>query len=67
MARSRTITPVEVQNYLTGVDYPVNKDELIQSARDQDAPDEVLEILNQIPDREYQKPTDVTREIGFLE
>ena len=55
-----------VQDYLNGVDYPCDKQDLIEFAEDQDAPDYVLEILEQIPEREYQSAGDVTRGMGTM-
>jgi hypothetical protein len=57
-------TPVEVQRYLEGIDYPASKEKLIQTAQDNDASQDVFETLNNLPDREYESPTEVSMEIG---
>ncbi len=64
---NRITSPDDVETFLSGIEYPATKDELIQAARDQNASDDVLEILDRIPDMEYNESTDVAEEIGRLE
>lgn len=58
--------PIQVQKYLKGVDYPATKAELFDLAEQNGADESIKSILNQIPDREYTKPSDVSREIGLI-
>ncbi|EKE18824.1 MAG: hypothetical protein ACD_9C00221G0005 [uncultured bacterium] len=58
------IPPVELQKYLSGVDYPASKDQLIQAAQDNDADQEVFDTLNNLPDKEYESPAEVSMEMG---
>jgi hypothetical protein len=44
--------PTEIQRHLKGVDYPADSDELLDVARAEDAPPEVLEALESLPDDE---------------
>ncbi|RXA20278.1 DUF2795 domain-containing protein [Methanosarcina sp. MSH10X1] len=44
------------------MDYPAGKKEIIKKARDNKAPKEVIEILEDIPDREYENAADVSKE-----
>lgn len=64
MANPDPGNPIQVQNYLGGVDYPVNKDQLVEAAESNGAPDAVLETLRQLPSSEYKQPTDVTRAVS---
>ncbi len=67
-------SPALVQHHLHGMHYPATRDDLINYARSQceggDHPDSecerVVQILNQLPDREYQRPTDVSKAFGEL-
>ena len=59
-------SPIEVQKYLEGIEYPASKDELIQIAQDNDAGQEIFDTLNKLPDRDYESPTEVSMEIGRL-
>ncbi|MFI6029769.1 DUF2795 domain-containing protein [Amycolatopsis magusensis] len=56
--------PIEVQKHLSGVDYPAGRDDLIKAAQGNGADDSTLEALRGIPDREYEGPSGVSKEIG---
>jgi hypothetical protein len=62
-----TVNPIELQKYLKGMNYPASKDDLIEHAEEQGADDEILDLLEQIPDEEYDAPTDVNKALGELE
>jgi len=57
--------PIQVQKFLGGLDYPASKDEIVRTAQDAGADDDVLEALDGIPDREYDGPTAVSEAIAF--
>lgn len=60
--------PISVQKYLKGVDYPATTEELIQYAEEQGADEEVLSMLEQLPeDEEFESPTDLSEALGELE
>jgi hypothetical protein len=40
-----------VQTYLKGIDYPASKEDLISTARSNEAPKEVMDILNKAAER----------------
>jgi uncharacterized membrane protein len=61
-----TVNPVQVQKFLEGVDYPVSKEELIKKADQEGADKNVRLTLERLPDRVYNKPTDVSRAVGQL-
>lgn len=56
---------VDVQKYLSGVDYPATKQDLLDSAGDNDAPQEVIDALNGIAEKEYASPAEVSKEVGM--
>jgi hypothetical protein len=62
----KVVNPIQVQRFLCGVDYPASRQALIETARRHGADATVLETLARLPDRVYQKPTEVAREIGKL-
>jgi hypothetical protein len=64
---ARKVSPTEVERFLKGLDYPAFKEDLIEYAQDQGAPDEVLDMLDQLEEEEFDSPVDVTRAIGDLE
>ncbi len=59
------VNPIQVQKALGGMDYPARKDEILDHARQQGADEEVISALEQIPDREYDGPSGVQKEINF--
>ena len=55
---------IEVQKYLSGMDYPAGKDEIVEHARGQGAGDDVVSALEQLEDREYDGPNAVSAQLG---
>jgi Protein of unknown function (DUF2795) len=55
---------IEAQKYLSGIDYPATKGDLVERARSQDAGEDVVQALERIPDREYDGPNAVSEEIA---
>lgn len=56
--------PIEIQKYLSGVDYPVTKQNLLDKARDNGAGDDVLTALERLPERDYNGPNAVSAEVS---
>jgi DNA integrity scanning protein DisA with diadenylate cyclase activity len=59
------VSPAEVEKLLKGVDYPARKADLVKYV--QQEMQQVLEILQKLPDETFQKPTDVARALGESE
>lgn len=59
-----TPNPVQMQNYLSGMDYPAGRDQIVEHARRQGADDEVLQHLQALPDRDYDGPNSVSSEFS---
>lgn len=58
------VNPIQAQKFLSGMNYPASKDEIIQHAEGQGADDDILSVLRQIPDRQYDGPNAVSHEIS---
>jgi hypothetical protein len=58
------INPIQLQKHLKGVNYPASKDDLMQTARKNKADENVASALEQLPDKEYRTPADVSQAIG---
>jgi hypothetical protein len=56
--------PIQVQKYLGGIDYPASKDDIVRTAEEQGADQDVMDALNGIPDREYDGPTAVSQAVS---
>jgi hypothetical protein len=61
------VNPAQVQKFLAGVDYPVSKQTLLDTAQSEGADENVLYTLEQLPERTYNGPNAVAEEIGRLE
>jgi hypothetical protein len=60
------VSAVQIHAYIKGVDYPVNKMQLVEAAKKNGAPDNVMRFLNRLPERQYNVPTDVEIQFGRL-
>ncbi|PPH17948.1 MULTISPECIES: DUF2795 domain-containing protein [unclassified Rathayibacter] len=56
--------PIQIQKYLSGIDYPASKDTIVETAETEGADGDVLEALRAIPDGDYEKPTDVSSAVS---
>ena len=54
----------DLQRYLTGVDYPASKNDLLEAARRNDAPEDVLSALRGLQDKKYEGPPQVMQSYG---
>ncbi|MBW8805872.1 MAG: DUF2795 domain-containing protein [Catenulisporales bacterium] len=52
--------PIEMQKHLSGVDYPADRETLLRTARENGADDDLVRQLEQLPDRQYSGPDEVT-------
>jgi hypothetical protein len=70
--RSSSISAATIAKVLSGIDFPKSKDSLKQYAKDNiskaqvEDEDAVLELIDDLPDREYTNMADVEREVGRL-
>jgi len=56
-----------VEKYLAGMHYPAGKAALISNAQNKAAPNDVMDLINKLPDKTYTSPIDITKEIGKIE
>ena len=61
------MSPAIVEKYLAGIHYPAEKKNLVDKAQNKDAPDDVMDLLNKLPNKTYKSPIDITKEIGKIE
>ena len=55
--------PEDVRQYLQGVDYPANKEQLISTAEDNGAPEELLDMIGTLDRPEFNEEEDVIAEL----
>ncbi|MDQ3270293.1 MAG: DUF2795 domain-containing protein [Pseudomonadota bacterium] len=57
-------SPANVQKFLKGIEYPSNKQDLIRQARDNGAPEEVIDTIESFENEEFGGPPDVMKAYG---
>jgi hypothetical protein len=60
------VNPIQLQKYLKGLDYPVTKQQLLEAAKKNGADENVLYTLQQLPEKKYDAPVDVSEEVGKI-
>ena len=61
------VNPIQVEKSLKGLDYPVNKKDLIKYAQQHGADQNMLAALSRLPDQTYNRPVDVSKAIGEID
>jgi hypothetical protein len=64
---AKAITSTDIEKYLSGADFPCEKQELIQHAKEKNANKDIITALNGLPSRSYQSTTDVLSEFSVSE
>lgn len=59
-------SPANVQAHLKGIDYPASKQDLVETARKNQAPQDVMQVLQEMPDEQYGGPQDVMKAYGDI-
>ena len=59
-------SPIQVQAFLDGVEYPVDRADLLEQAEKHRAGPDVKATLERLPDRRFEDPTDISRAIAEL-
>ncbi len=63
-ADGMTVNPIQLQKYLSGIDYPARKQDLVARAKQQGADKNVLSTLESLRREEFNSPNDVSEAIG---
>lgn len=65
--RAEKASPAPIEKYLKGIDFPSDKENLVKQAKENKAPEDILHILNQFEDKEYESAIDISKEVGRIE
>ena len=63
----QTESPISIAKYLSGIDFPAGKQDLVEHAKSNHADKEVLEVLKRMPDQTYKSMKDVMKGVGQVE
>lgn len=58
--------PIQLQKYLSGIDYPANKETLVARAQEEGANERVMETLRNLPMDTFNSPNDVSEAFGKM-
>ena len=56
----------EIQHYLHDIDYPADKSQLLDQARSQNAPQDVLDMIEEFPEMQYNSAVHVSQMLDRL-
>lgn len=61
--------PANIMQHLKGIDFPASKDDIVDHASMGEGPDtdDVVNVLQQIDDRDYNSPAEVMEQVGRVE
>lgn len=59
-------SPIAVHKYLHGLEYPAERQEIIDKAEEEGADADILHLLQRLPDREYESPVEVASAVARL-
>ena len=57
-------SPAAIERYIKSSHFPASKTDLIKKAKDNNAPSDVLNVLNRLEDKEYNTITDIAKEVS---
>lgn len=67
MGSGKRISPVQLQKHLKGASYPASKDDLVRKAQDNNASDDIVEKIKELPASSFGSPKDVMKALGQTE
>lgn len=61
-----TINPTQVQQYLSGMDFPASRDDVVRHAKANGADERICDMLAQLPANHFESPTDISSAISGM-
>jgi len=62
-----SVSAAQLEKFITGTNFPANKNDLRKAARENRAPDMIIDLINNLPDRRFNSEIDVNRAIDDIE
>jgi hypothetical protein len=60
------VSPAQVEKSIKGIRFPASKQDLVQQAESNNANEDVLNILENVPDKQFNSPVDISKAIGKM-
>lgn len=60
-------SPIAIEYYLKGINFPADKEDLVEQAKDNDAPDDVFYVLRRFEEKSYKTGVDIAKEVRRIE
>ncbi len=60
------VSPAKVEKYIKGIKFPASKQQLLKQAESNNADEDVLNILENVPDKGFNSPIDISIAIGKM-
>ena len=64
--RRFNVSPAQVEKSIKGTHFPAQKQDLIQRARENNANQDVLDVLENMPDKKFNSPVDISKAMGKM-
>ncbi|MFI7605781.1 DUF2795 domain-containing protein [Micromonospora sp. NPDC049366] len=61
-----TVTGVQWQEYLAGLDYPVSREDLVRWGQENGASTQMLQMLRALPVEEFESPAELQDALGTV-
>jgi hypothetical protein len=62
-----SVSTREVEKALKGINYPADREKLLECAKSNNADEIVRRVIQSLPDERYNSPIDVTKAIGEMD
>lgn len=59
--------PIKIQKYLKGMDYPAKKDDLVKQAQKNGAEKDIINVLKEVKEEEFNSPAELSKAISHVE
>ena len=63
---SQNMSASQVTKYLKNIDFPADKQTIVDSAKSNGAPETVIQMLNRLPDKQYMRSNEIEQEFSKM-
>ncbi len=63
---SQNVSASQLTMYLKNIDFPADKQQIIEAAKSNGAPEQVMQMLNRLPDKQYTRSNEIEQEFSKM-